>query len=66
MQSDYAWPTLAFAALALLSVAADWWQHRRRDSDRQAGRAGLVPWPLVTILALIAAAMCAALWLNGD
>jgi hypothetical protein len=65
VQSDYAWPTLFFVALALLSVAADWWRHRRRDADRAAGRAGLVPWPLITILALILTAVCAASWI-GD
>lgn len=64
MQSDYAWPTMAFVALALLSVAADWRRHRRRDADREAGRAPWVPWPLVTILALIVAALCAAAWIH--
>jgi hypothetical protein len=64
VQSDYAWPTLAFVALALLSVAADWRRHHRRDANRQAGRPGWVPWPLVTILALILAAMCTAAWIH--
>ncbi|ATE65004.1 hypothetical protein [Rhizorhabdus dicambivorans] len=64
MQSDFAWPTLSFVALAVLSVAADRWRHHRRDVDRQAGRAGLIPWPLVTILALILAAVCAAMWIH--
>jgi hypothetical protein len=66
VQSDYAWPTLIFTLLAALSIAADWWRHRRREADRAAGRAGLVPWPLITILAMIAAAMCAGLWLRGQ
>lgn len=65
MQSDYAIPTLAFVALAILSVAADWRRHRRRDADRAAGRAGWMPWPLLSILSLIAAAYCAALWIKG-
>ena len=66
MQPDYAWSTLAFIALAGFSVAADWRRHRRREADRVAGRPGLAPWPLITVLALIAAAMCAALWLRGE
>ncbi|ARR56212.1 hypothetical protein HY78_23520 [Rhizorhabdus wittichii DC-6] len=65
MQSDYAWPTLLFVALAVLSVAADWRRHRRREADRQAGRTGWVPWPLVTVLALIMTALFAAWWI-GD
>lgn len=65
VQSFYAVPTLLFTVLAALSVAADWWGHRRRDADREAGRVGLVPWPLIAILALIAAAFSAALWLHG-
>ncbi|KRB85697.1 hypothetical protein ASE00_02665 [Sphingomonas sp. Root710] len=66
MQSDYAIPTLAFVALAILSVAADWRRHRRREADRAAGRAGWMPWPLLSILSLIAAAYCAALWVKGN
>ena len=65
MQSDYAWPTLAFVALAVLSVAADWLRHRRLKADGTLSRAGWVPWPLVTILALIAAAFSGAAWLHG-
>ncbi|KKC24486.1 hypothetical protein [Sphingomonas sp. SRS2] len=65
MQSDYAWPTLSFVALALLSVAADWWRHRRREADRIWGRAGWMPWPLISVLSLVAAAYCAALWIKG-
>lgn len=64
MQSDYAWPTLSFVALALLSVAADWLRHRRREADRQRGRAGWVPWPQLMLLALILAAVCAGLWIQ--
>lgn len=62
MQSDYAWPTILFVALAVLSIAGDWNRHRRRTADRQHARPAWVPWPLITILALIAAAYCAALW----
>ena len=64
MQSDYAWPTLAFVALALLSVVADRLRHRRRDADRLQGRPAIVPWPLVTIVAIILAAACAAAWIH--
>jgi hypothetical protein len=64
VQSDYAWPTLSFVVLAVLSVAVDWYGHRRRDANRQSGRAGLVPWPLVTVFALILAAMSAGLWIH--
>ena len=56
---------ICWALLAGLSIAADWWRHRRREADRAAGRARLVPWPLITILAIIAAAVCAGLWLRG-
>ena len=65
MQSDYVWPMLVSIVLAGLSTAADWRRHRRRDADRAQARTGWVPWPLVTILALIAAAFCAALLLHG-
>jgi hypothetical protein len=65
VQSEYAWPTLFFVALAILSVAADWRRHRRRDADRAAGRAGWIPWPLVTIIALILVAVSVAWWI-GD
>lgn len=65
MQSDYAGPTLLFVALALLSVAADWWRHRRREADRIGGKTGWVPWPLISVLSLIGAAYCAALWIKG-
>jgi hypothetical protein len=64
VQSYYVWPLAAFVALAVLSAAADWRGHRRREADRAAGRMALVPWPLVMLLALIAAVFCAALWLH--
>jgi len=65
VQSDYAWPTIFFALLAILSLAADWWRHNRRDARRAAARAAWVPWPLIAVLALIAVAICAAMWLRG-
>jgi hypothetical protein len=51
--------------LALLSITADWWRHRRREEDRLKGRAGWMPWPMISVLSLIAAAYCAALWIKG-
>ena len=65
MQSDTAWLALAFVALAVLSVAADWWRHRRREAGDMRARESWVPWPLIAILALIAAAFSAAVWLHG-
>ena len=65
MQSDYAWSTLAFVALAVLSIAADWFRDRRRKADSTRSRVGWVPWPLISILALIAGAFSAAAWLHG-
>jgi hypothetical protein len=65
VQSDYAWPTLAFVALAVLSVAADWWRHRRPKADRPVAKPAWVPWPLIAILCLIAAAFSGAAWLQG-
>jgi len=56
--------TLFFAGLALLSVAADWRRHRRREADRARGRTGWVPWPFITIIALILMALCIAAWIN--
>jgi len=65
MQSDYAWPTLSFVALSLLSVAVDAWRHGRRKAGLPSAGMGWVPWPLITILALIAAAVGASHWLQG-
>jgi len=50
--------------MAAFAVAADWWRHRRKDADREVGKVRLIPWPLMTILALIAAAVSAALWFH--
>lgn len=65
VQSDYAWPCLFFAALALLAIAADRIRSRRQDLGRSRARVAWMPWPLITILSLIAAAIFAALWI-GD
>jgi len=64
VQSFYAAPTLLLAFMAAFSLAADVWGHRRKDADREAGKVGLIAWPLMAILALIAAAVSAALWLG--
>lgn len=45
-----------WAALAGLAILGDRRRHRRSDLDR----VGWVPWPLVLIVALIGAALCAA------
>lgn len=60
MQSDYAWPTLAFGALAALSIALDWIGHRRK----RAGTVRIIPWPLIGLLALIVAAYFGAAWIR--
>lgn len=49
------------AALALLSALADRRRTRRRDLDRP----GLVPWPLIQVLAMLVAAVAAAFALKG-
>jgi hypothetical protein len=66
VQSDYAWPTLCFAALTVLSIAADWKNHRRRDADRERGRITWVPWSLLAVLSLLLTAVFAAWWLRGE
>jgi H+/Cl- antiporter ClcA len=66
VQSEYAWQTIFFTLLAALALAADWRRHHRREAYRAAARAAWVPWPLIAVLALIAAALCAAMWLRGD
>ena len=59
MQSDYAWPALAFGALAALSIAIDWWRHWRKTRGT-----AIVPWSLIAVLSLIVAAYCLAGWLR--
>jgi len=64
VRSAYGWPTIALAALAALSLAADWRRYRALTVDRSRSRTGWAPWPLITVLALIATAFCAAAWLR--
>ncbi|WP_340315602.1 hypothetical protein [Rhizorhabdus argentea] len=65
MQPEYVWPTMFLVLLATLSLAADWWRHHRREAHRAVARMGWIPWPLIAVLALIGAAICAAMWLRG-
>ncbi len=60
MQSDYAVPTVLLLLLSALSALLDWRRHKR--ADRAA--VGIMPWPLIMILSLIAGVMCAAYWLR--
>lgn len=46
-----------FAALAALAAWRDHARGKRRDLDRP----GWVPWPLITVLAMLLAVVCAAL-----
>lgn len=56
--STFLWlAAAAFAALAVLAGWADARRARRRDVDRP----GWVPWPLILILAMIAAVVAGAL-----
>lgn len=67
MQSDYAWPTLIFGALAALSIAVDWLRHKRKGEPGEPLPVwALLPWPLVAMLALIVTAVSGALWMRGD
>ena len=52
----------AAAALAL-AVASGVGEHRRRNR-RDLDRIGLVPWPLIQLLAMLAAVICASVALN--
>lgn len=62
MQAELWWSLAGAAlALALLSVWADRRRMRRRNPDRP----GWVPWPLVLLLSLIAAILCAAIALKS-
>jgi hypothetical protein len=51
----------AAAAVALIAALADRRRTRRRDLDRP----GLVPWPLVQVLAMLIAVVAAAFALKG-
>jgi len=62
MQSTLWAGAAAGIALAAIAMLGDRRQRRRRDLDR----VGLIPWPGVLILALLAAAVCAELALRAD
>jgi hypothetical protein len=53
----------AGAALAIVALGglADWRNRRRRNIDRVA----MLPWPLIQVMALLAAIVLAALALNA-
>ena len=55
------WTGAGAAAAAVLAAA---FADRRRTNRRNLDRPGLVPWPLIQILAIIAAALLAALALK--
>lgn len=56
------WIVAAIAlALAILAALAD----RRRQRRRNLDRVGWVPWPVIQILTMIAAAVAAAFALRG-
>lgn len=54
------WAGAALAIVALGGVA-DWRNRRRRNIDRVA----MLPWPLIQVMALLAAIVLAALALNA-
>lgn len=56
----WSWAGVALAVVALGGVA-DWRNRRRRNIDRVA----MLPWPLIQVLALLAAVMLAALAINA-
>lgn len=51
------------AALALAAIAS--WAERRGANRRDPDRVGLMPWPLILVLAILGAAICAALALQS-
>ena len=53
----------AAGALAVAALAS--WADRRRNNRRDLDKVGLVPWPLVLVLAILAAAVCAGLALRA-
>jgi hypothetical protein len=56
----WSWAGVALAVVALGGVA-DWRNRRRRNIDRVA----MLPWPLIQVMALLAAVMLAALAINA-
>ncbi|RHW16623.1 hypothetical protein D1610_14615 [Sphingomonas gilva] len=55
----WSWAGVALAVVAFAGFA-DWRNRRRRNPDRVA----MLPWPLIQVLALLAALMLAAIALN--
>jgi hypothetical protein len=51
------------AAAIGVAVASALGEHRRRNR-RDLDRVGLVPWPLIQLLAMLAAVICASVALN--
>lgn len=60
-QAGLWWATVAAAALAAASGAAEWRRSGRRDLDR----VGLVPWGTISVLAFVAALAGLALALRA-
>jgi cytochrome bd-type quinol oxidase subunit 2 len=61
-QATWWWVAGAFVVIVFVAMFAD----RRRMHRRNLDRPGWVPWPLVLILSLIAAVLCAILALGGS
>ncbi len=56
-------PWIAVAALVLVAAASGFAEHRRRRR-REMDRVGVVPWPTVQFVALMAAVLVAAIALR--
>lgn len=56
----WSWAGVALAVVALGGLA-DWRNRRRSNIDRVA----MLPWPLIQVMALLAAVMLAALAINA-
>ncbi|HWL46579.1 MAG TPA: DUF2231 domain-containing protein, partial [Sphingomonadaceae bacterium] len=61
-QAAWWWAAGGFMVIVLVAIVADRRRMRRRNLDRP----GWVPWPLVLVLALLAAVLCAILALGGS